>query len=97
MTRASKPVHLRPAHESLERARVRSEVTQMVQECLEDPEMATADATIIAVLHLLNSEIMGCNDSFMRAHQKGLHVMVQQRGGLMGLGVNGQLASISTM
>ena len=69
----------------------------MINESLNDPEMKTSDATIIAVLQLLNAEIMGCDDSIMRIHQRGLHDMVRERGGLGSLGVHGQLASILTM
>lgn len=83
--------------EGIQRLRVRSEVISMVNQSLEDPELRTADATIISVLHLLNSEIMGCNDLIMKTHQDGLHRMVRQRGGLEGLGVHGQLARILTM
>lgn len=83
--------------EGIERLRVRSEVIGMVNASLDDPELRIADATIISVLHLLNSEIMGCDDRVMKTHQDGLHRMVRQRGGLGGLGVDGQLARILTM
>jgi hypothetical protein len=69
----------------------------MINESISDPEMRTADETIIAVLHVLNSEIMGCNDRSMRIHQNGLHAMIKERGGLDKLGAGGQLAFILTM
>lgn len=69
----------------------------MINESMRDPQMQTADATIVAVLQLLNAEIMGCDDSIMHTHQNGLHAMIRQRGGLGELGVNGQLAAITTM
>ena len=69
----------------------------MVAESMKDPEMQIADETIIAILHLLNSDIMGCDDRDMRIHQNGLLSMVQQRGGLEKLGVSGQLASVLTV
>ena len=83
--------------EGIERIRVRSEVISLVNESLGDPELRVADATIISVLHLLNSEVMGCDDRSMKAHQDGLHRMVRQRGGLERLGVKGQLARILSM
>ena len=97
MSRALQPVHLRSPGESMERLRVRQEVMAMINESLDDPELKTADATIIAVLQLLNAELMGCDDNIMRIHQKGLQDMVRQRGGLGKLGVHGQLASILSM
>ena len=97
MSRAVSGSEFLSNHESIQRMRVRQEVISMIHESLEDPDMRTADATIVAVLHLLNSEIMGCDDRMMSTHQNGLHDMVQMRGGLDRLGVNGQLASILTM
>lgn len=69
----------------------------MINKSLGDPDLRIADSTIIAVLHLLMSEIMGCNDGTMRVHQEGLLKMVRQRGGLGQLGINGHLAHILTM
>lgn len=99
MARASRPnpPHWLATKEGIERMRVRSEVISMVNQSLGDPELRIADATIISVLHLLNSEVMGCDDRVMKTHQDGLHRMVRQRGGLQGLGVKGQLARILTM
>lgn len=95
MRRALKHPDERPEHESIERMRVRHEVTSMINESMRDPQMQTADATLVAVLQLLTAEIMGCDDDVMRVHQNGLHAMVRQRGGLNELGVNGQLAAIT--
>lgn len=99
MSRASKPdpPDWLSTREGIERLRVRSEVIGLVNQSLADPELRVADATIISVLHLLNSEVMGCDDRVMKTHQDGLHRMVRQRGGLEGLGVKGQLARILTM
>jgi len=97
MSRAAQPPDRRSQFESPERLRVRVEVTRMINASMSDPRMQTTDATMVAVLQLLNSEIMGCDDHVMLVHQTGLHAMVQQRGGLKALGVNGQLAAITTM
>lgn len=69
----------------------------MINQSMSDPQLQTSDATMVAVLHLLNAEIMGCDDSIMRVHQHGLAAMVSTRGGLKALGVNGQLAAVTTM
>lgn len=82
---------------SEERMKVRSEVLTLINQALQDPQMQTADVTLVAVLHVLNSEIMGCDDSVMRIHQDGLHNLVRQRGGLDNLGIDGHLASILTI
>ena len=99
MNRANKadPPHWLATREGVERLRVRGEVIAMVNQSLQDPEMRVSDATMISVLHLLNSEIMGCDDRVMKTHQDGLHRMVRQRGGLEGLGAGGMLARILTM
>lgn len=96
MSRAAQPPDSRYKHESVERMRVRQEVTSMINEAMQDQHLQTTDATLMAVLQLLNSEIMGCDDGIMRVHQKGLHAMIQLRGGLAALGVSGQLAAITT-
>ena len=97
MTRALLPPHLHNG-ESLERRwKVRSGVIQMINESISDPDMRIADETIIAVLHVLNSEVMGCNDQSMRIHQSGLLAMVRERGGLHKLGAGGQLGFMLTM
>ena len=80
----------------MQRWKVKKEVIAMLGESMNDPKMQTADETMIAVVHLLNSDIMGCDDRDMRIHQSGLHNMISQRGGLNSLGVGGQLASILT-
>ena len=69
----------------------------MINNALADPKLQAADATIVSVLHLLNSETMDCDDQTMTIHQQGLHQMIRKRGGLDRLGVDGELAMISTM
>ena len=97
MTRAILPAHLQTGESLESRWKVRNGVIHMINESISDPEMRTTDETIIAVLHVLNSEIMGCNDRSMRIHQNGLHTMIKERGGLDKLGAGGQLAFILTM
>ncbi|TKA76038.1 hypothetical protein B0A55_05113 [Friedmanniomyces simplex] len=75
MRRSARPPGQRPKHESVQRARVRQEVTSMINQSMSDPQMQTSDATMVAVVHLLNAEIMGCDDHFMRVHQQGLSAM----------------------
>ena len=97
MRRSTKSPSERSKTESVQRARVRHEVTSMINQSMSDPELQTSDATMVAVVHLLNAETMGCDDTVMRVHQQGLSAMVSSRGGLGALGVNGQLAAIVTM
>ncbi|KAK5675121.1 hypothetical protein LTS10_012195 [Elasticomyces elasticus] len=97
MRRSARPPDERPKHESVQRARVRQEVTSMINQSMSDPQMQMSDATMVAVLHLLNAEMMGCDDDIMRTHQQGLSAMVTSRGGLSMLGVNGQLAGVTTI
>lgn len=77
--------------------KVRGEIIGMVNAALDDPAARLADTTVVSVLHLLNSEIMGCTDFTMAMHARGLHDLVRQRGGLHRLGMNGSLASMTTM
>ncbi|KAK3053341.1 hypothetical protein LTR09_005510 [Extremus antarcticus] len=97
MRRNLLPPDKRTTGSLMKRLRVRQGVISMINESISDPEMRTADETIIAVLHVLNSEICGCDDRSMKIHQLGLHDMIRERGGLARLGVNGHLARISTI
>lgn len=97
MYRALLPANQQKGETLLTRMKVRQGVISLINESMNDPDMRSADETMIAVLHVLNSEIMGCDDRSMRVHQMGLHEMVRERGGLDKLGVAGQLASILTM
>jgi hypothetical protein len=80
-----------------ERLAVKSEVIAMINASLDDPEQRTSDATIIAVLNMLNSEIIGCDPGALKAHQEGLNKMISIRGGLDKLGVLGHLARTTSI
>jgi hypothetical protein len=75
-----------------ERLAVKSEVIAMINASLDDPDQRISDATIIAVMNIFNSEIIGCDTSALKIHQKGLNEMISMRGGLDKLGVVGHLA-----
>lgn len=88
MTRAVRQPYTRYSNEWYDRMGVRNEVLGMINDCFEDPEQQISDATIIAVLHVLTAEVMGCDDSVSRVHIDGLHGMVRARGGLAAFGDN---------
>jgi hypothetical protein len=75
-----------------ERLAVKSEVISMINESLDDPQQSTSDATIIAVLNIMNSEMISCDTSALETHRRGLNRMISMRGGLDKLGVLGNLA-----
>ncbi len=97
MRRALLPHDSKTTESLMRRIRVRMGVMALINESISDPEMASADETIVAVLHVLHSEMMGCDDNSMRIHQAGLHQLVQQRGGLNQLGLSGQLAACAAI
>jgi hypothetical protein len=80
-----------------ERLAVKSEVISMINTSLDDPQQRTSDATIIAVLNILNSEMISCDTSALKTHQRGLNRMITMRGGLDKLGVLGNLARTVTV
>lgn len=75
-----------------ERLAVKSEVIAMINASLNDPDQMISDATIIAVLNIFNSEIIGCDVDALKTHQQGLTKMISMRGGLDKLGVLGHMA-----
>jgi len=97
MQRGIQERHQRLPFGSSQRWAVRGEVMSMINNAIKNSESRVADATIVAVLQLLNSEIMGCDGRGMAIHQRGLHNMIVERGGLHQLGVDGHLSSILTM
>ena len=80
-----------------ERLAVKSEVISMINTSLDDPQERTSDATIIAVLNMLNSEMISCDTIALKTHQWGLNKMISMRGGLDKLGVLGHLARTVTV
>jgi hypothetical protein len=80
-----------------ERLAVKSEVISMINTSMDDPQQRTSDATIIAVLNILNSEMISCDTSALKTHQRGLKKMISMRGGLDKLGVLGHLARTVTV
>lgn len=72
----------------------RTNVVRMVQHNLEtEPD----DFTILSILHLLISEVGGFNDNMFDCHQDAILRIVQQRGGINTLGLNGDLSSVLTV
>lgn len=80
-----------------ERLAVKSQTHGMINAILDDPNQRTSDETIVAVVSMLNSEIIGCDLQALQAHQHGLSTMALMRGGLKCLGVQGHLARTLTI
>ena len=97
MTRALTPGHAQSSYRSIQRWRVKNDAIAMLTECMKDPELRLSDETMISVVHLMVSDIMGCDDRDLKIHQDGLVNMATARGGLDKLGVGGELAAIMTM
>ncbi|KAI4615884.1 hypothetical protein J4E83_006552 [Alternaria metachromatica] len=79
--------------ESLETAALRQDVIHFVGGNLTNTEQSVADHNIIAVSQLILGDVISRTDVGLRFHQNGIATMINQRGGLRNLGVNGQLAS----
>ena len=54
----------------------------------------TDDFTILTILHLLMSEVGGVDDNVFDVHHEGLIRIVQQRGGIERLGIDGLIANV---
>lgn len=79
--------------ESLETAALRQDVIVMVGENLLNPTKSVADHNIIAVSQLIICEVISRKEADLAFHEKGMETMIEMRGGLSKLGVNGRLAS----
>jgi hypothetical protein len=72
----------------------KTKVLAMVKDSLQRPDTQTDDFTILSILHLLMSEVGGFDEDVFNVHQAGLIRIVQQRGGINALGLNGDLSSV---
>ncbi|KAH9870646.1 hypothetical protein IAQ61_006124 [Plenodomus lingam] len=90
---AHKDVLEERSSESLETAALRQDVIIMVGENLLNPSQSVADHNIIAVLQLIICEVISRKEADLAFHETGMEAMIEKRGGLYQLGVNGRLAS----
>ncbi|TKA64069.1 hypothetical protein B0A49_06486 [Cryomyces minteri] len=81
--------------DSQDTTRVQTDVLRLIHESLDDPMKQASDVTIIAVLHYLVIVAIKSPEQ-LNCHVKGIKEMVDIRGGLGKLGVNGELAAILT-
>jgi hypothetical protein len=79
--------------DSVETSALRQDVIHMVGYNLLYPKKSVDDYNIIAVLQLIMGELIGRAEEALLYHQAGLEKMIQQRGGLLQLGLDGRIAS----
>jgi len=79
--------------ESLETAALRNDVIMFVSGNLTNTAERVADHNIIAVSQLILGEVIGRNEGSLISHQSGIQIMIEQRGGLEYLGMDGMIAS----
>lgn len=81
------------ALESVQTIALRQEVIHLVGRNMLDPEARVSDHNLMAIIQLIISEVIGREESGLGYHEDGMQEMIQQRGGLNKLGINGRLAS----
>ncbi|KAK5154068.1 hypothetical protein LTR04_006075 [Oleoguttula sp. CCFEE 6159] len=81
--------------DSQETTRVQADALRLIHESLDDPLKQASDVTIIAVLQYLSIVTIKSPEQ-LSCHVKGIKKMVDIRGGLGELGINGELAAILT-
>ncbi|KAF2683085.1 hypothetical protein K458DRAFT_50432 [Lentithecium fluviatile CBS 122367] len=67
--------------------------TKVLRMITDNLSTQTDDFTILSILHLLVSEIGGQNEDVFDVHQDGLVRIVNQRGGIANLGLQGNIAT----
>lgn len=83
--------------ESVQTLALRQEVMHRISQHLVNPASQVDDYNIIAVTQLICSEIIAGSPTVLNYHESGVEKMVNLRGGLHKLGVNGKLASTLTV
>jgi hypothetical protein len=74
--------------------------TVVMQEISESITVCTSEVTpttVIAILHLLGAEVVNGSASSIKAHLRGLDLILDQGGGLNALGLDGLIANILSM
>jgi hypothetical protein len=79
--------------ESVQTTALRQEVIHLIHQNILNPQAKTDDFNVIALTQLIVSEIIVGDETSLAYHEKGVEAMVDSRGGLRQLGVNGRLAS----
>ncbi|KAF1841006.1 uncharacterized protein K460DRAFT_295719 [Cucurbitaria berberidis CBS 394.84] len=79
--------------ESLVTAALRQEIILLVGGNLRNPDERVADHNIVAVTQLIIGEVIGREEAGLAFHETGIETMINQRGGLNQLGMDGRLAS----
>lgn len=76
---------------------IRAEVMDLISHEFDNTEAQVSDLNIMAVLHIMASDIILCDDAALEKHEEGMLKMVLLRGGLQRLGFEGQLATLLMM
>ncbi|QIX02347.1 hypothetical protein AMS68_007864 [Peltaster fructicola] len=76
--------------ESTRRLQVWAHIIKMITQSMNQND--TSDGAVLAVLHVMYSEMIGGRCEHVMVHRKGLNDMVNIRGGVVALGTEGQLA-----
>ncbi|KAF2634500.1 hypothetical protein P280DRAFT_474607 [Massarina eburnea CBS 473.64] len=71
----------------------KTKVLGMVNEALRTEATRIDDFTIISILHLLTSDLGGRNEGDIDMHQEALMQILDQRGGIANLGMDGNIAT----
>ncbi|ORY11882.1 hypothetical protein BCR34DRAFT_311973 [Clohesyomyces aquaticus] len=80
-------------HDSPQTLALRQEMAHLIGQNLLNPQTCVSDYNIIALTQLICSEVITGNRAMLQYHEDGIAKMVDMRGGLNTLGVNGRLAS----
>jgi hypothetical protein len=64
----------------------------LINERVKDTQTQTDDWTIMSLCQIVSADLISSDDRTLEFHEKGMEMMVQQRGGLYTLGVSGQLS-----
>ncbi|ORY08359.1 hypothetical protein BCR34DRAFT_626257 [Clohesyomyces aquaticus] len=71
----------------------KTKVLQMIKVSLQGFATSVDDTTVICILHLLISECGGFDEDVFDVHLEGLFRIIQQKGGIHNLGMDGKLAA----
>jgi hypothetical protein len=82
--------------ESYEAAAAKLEVMHLINESMSNPTHVASNPIIVSAVHLTFAELVNLEDAVASSHCGGIERMISIRGGAHKLGMDGQLAGITT-
>lgn len=77
--------------------KIQTEISNLLNEAFDERGTRIKDTTIMSVVRLLRSELINTGTERLVFYEKGLRQLIEERGGLRRLGVQGELSALAAV